>query len=772
MEKKNKTITINNTKNPFRLFKYIKGLALVVIIISNIVELISHQTIDNQLIINFISFLGISIYLFYIGGKVEQVSNNRNLKNSGILLAIYLSTNFIYILVNGAKAGLDYRDVVIFVEYLSSTAFLIPLIFVPLIGQAIITKIKFLYKNIFVFISFIICIFALSMYLYNFGISIIDQTLVAFIPYLIGVKFADYLENVDSNRVLNRDIFQVVVISSLVLVTVIFVNPLLPFQFDIYNYKQIGIISVLGVIIIIFLAYILLNRFKIRSIKKILRRIYEIDSILIIAQFIYVLVYLEVLNYKFLELSLMLSSVLVVLLSIILLSNIAYLFKNKFLAKYEIKTAYLALNIIFAVVFFSLNFGLIYAESGQLTFFPKELNTVVADNVEKLPNLDTYMSREWIIKSTKLSKTYTKSVLVVTLDYPLENEHKIYVNIKGDKYREDLLTTKIDEFNYKLEIDSIKYNVGRYTFMASIPDLGLQSPENSFNISYPLFITWTIDYEGGNISDTNLNAMSKVMDDYKIPVTHMFNPRIYMAPEISKSRRDFLTSWVLNRYEKKNDEVALHLHMWTDMVNYMGITAKTTPAWDNRTNGQSVLTSAYNYDEFTAMLLWSKAKFKENGLPRPYTYRAGGWFLELPQLRALQDQGFKIDTSGRNSTVWGNVKEPWILNEVSRPYKPSTKNQNKSSPAPLLNLWEFPNNGYDSTHNEAEVLKKAFDLNFNGQPLTSAQTLTYLSHPDYFADKDAQRMVELIEYINAYKAKDDNGPVFYFTLMDSLNNWE
>jgi len=253
----------------------------------------------------------------------------------------------------------------------------------------------------------------------------------------------------------------------------------------------------------------------------------------------------------------------------------------------------------------------------------------------------------------------------------------------------------------------------------------------------------------------------------------LFNPRIFIANDIPTARKSRMVEWVLSGQQIRGDEIGLHLHMHFDMITAVGLTPKTEPHWGGRENGHDVLTSAYGYDEFRKVVEWSLSEFARNGLPKPISYRSGGWFIGSENLRALSDLGFKIDSSGRESIVYGpnKIQNPWTLTSTTRPYQPSTFNQNISI-EPTLDIWEFPNNGMDSTNRDYDVLKQKFEDNYKDMILPQSQVVTYLSHPHWFTKFDQGDMERLFEYLEPRKYENDSGAVIFITLKGALDSFE
>lgn len=296
----------------------------------------------------------------------------------------------------------------------------------------------------------------------------------------------------------------------------------------------------------------------------------------------------------------------------------------------------------------------------------------------------------------------------------------------------------------------------------------------NLNISAPMYVAWTIDWEGYDIKDSILNDAQDIAKRFNIPLTHFFNPRIFVAKEISQFRRDKLVNWVKSRSSVFGDEIQLHLHMHYDMVQAAGVKLQTVPRWGTGRDGYDVLTTNYSYSDFSKMLDWAKSQFAANGLPQPKGYRAGGWFANLETLKALNDAGFTYDSSGREKYSFGNQNKPgyWELPFTQQPYRPSSTNQNASEPGPQLNLWEIPNNGNDSYWFNADQLKNRFYQNYvPGSILEQSKLVTYISHFDWF-ETDKTKLNALFPEIQKYRYEDDKGPVIYVTLTHALKDWQ
>lgn len=339
----------------------------------------------------------------------------------------------------------------------------------------------------------------------------------------------------------------------------------------------------------------------------------------------------------------------------------------------------------------------------------------------------------------------------------------------GEKGRMKANERDIDIFESTISLEDL--TPGIYQVQATIVDGGssFTSQKAAFYITQPLYVTWTQDWEGYDVSEIYLMAMDQISKKHSIPMTHLFSPRIYMA--LSKDRQDILTNYVKEK-ELEGDEIGLHLHMFYDFIEKAGVTPKKEPNWGDKGDGYGALTLNYSETEMTKILKSALSWFESKGLTKPISYRAGGWFASEDTLKALDNVGIKIDTSGRTSYEFGNnkIKGPWNLSATTEPYHPSLQDQNVSSKNDL-GLWEVPNNGADSYWFKADEMIDRFNQNYNGEILLDRKQVTYLTHPHWFNKGEQDRIDTVFNYIDNFKYENDSGPVKYVTLKDIYNEW-
>lgn len=394
---------------------------------------------------------------------------------------------------------------------------------------------------------------------------------------------------------------------------------------------------------------------------------------------------------------------------------------------------------------------------------------VKADLQELIPTPFTYkFNRKWMIKGGKEIPNDYK-LLIGSVDLtPIFNlpDKTFSWELVGTK-------TKVDPQYYSsntvnIDVDTSTLLPGNYEIKMTFGDF---KDSYKFKVTYPLYATWTMDWEGLDVKNEYLGYLNDISNTNGMPITHFFNPRIFVSNTITKTRAKFLLDWVKERQAKYGDEISMHLHMHSDFIVAAGVEPRTDTSWSNQGDGYDVITPSYTSEEFEKIVSFALAKFKENGLAIPKGYRAGGWYINLDDLKVLNKLGFVYDSSGREAYSFGKNRVPgfWSLSPTTKPYKVSVNNQN-SSTQPTLNLWEFPNNGSESTNVPGTEMTKRLEMNFKGDVLYDKQTVTFLSHPHWFST-DKPKMEALFTELDKNLAKNDGGPIIFTTLEDAAAIW-
>lgn len=459
-------------------------------------------------------------------------------------------------------------------------------------------------------------------------------------------------------------------------------------------------------------------------------------------------------------------------ITLIVVSTFLSIKSFKTLIEKALKEKYFTVLVLIIIistggVFWSLNNLLPTTDSNALP-------TVKGLQTKVNPHFSSKINRNWILKDSNIDKQ--KGQLIFTLEtykdlniqqlpsYQVEN-----TNIVGQ-------LTQLNAHTFQKEIEISTLQPGKYKIYSNFYSNEKKYATNpiEFHISYPLYVILTVDWEGSDTENYQLSKLTELSEKhYNMPLTHFFNPRIYITESIPTSRVDYLTSWVLER-QLIGDEIGLHLHMNYEVVKAADVEVIKQPKWtDFLETGHDVPCSEYSKEDFSKILSWSKTTFTQNGLPVPTSFRAGGWFADLSTLQALEENGFNIDSSGREFYYWGNngLKGHWNLSSTTQPYKPSKSNQNAASPYPTFNLWEFPNNGGDSYMYKTKDLIDKFEKNYDQAILQKPVVVTYLTHPHAFT-QDYEVLDPLFEHTDKFNIANDTGPVIYTTLEKAYQDMQ
>jgi hypothetical protein len=288
---------------------------------------------------------------------------------------------------------------------------------------------------------------------------------------------------------------------------------------------------------------------------------------------------------------------------------------------------------------------------------------------------------------------------------------------------------------------------------------------STFLVSQPEYVVWTLDFEGDDASDAGMANTAAIADGFGIPMTVMWNPRVWSTAQVSAQRADAMLAWTKLR-QAKGDEIALHLHMWTDYVRAAGIPPRTTPNWGGRGDGYDVPMTAYTESETRTLVEYGLRLMADRGLPRPTSFRAGALFADHSTLRAIAALGFTADCSATPAGPFGSLQLPWTLASDAQPYYPARDDANKSGDLPLLEAPTIAGNTYG--HSATSI---AGILNANlrmiappGQPAAARRALTVVSHPSTIDATERGAIERLFRAFDPYRYDRDVGPLRFVTL--------
>ena len=291
-------------------------------------------------------------------------------------------------------------------------------------------------------------------------------------------------------------------------------------------------------------------------------------------------------------------------------------------------------------------------------------------------------------------------------------------------------------------------------------------------LSEPEYVVWTLDFEGDGSSDAALANTAAIADEQKIPMTVMWNPRVWTTTQVPPSRADTMLAWTKERVAK-GDELSLHIHMWTDFVRAAGLVPRTTPSWADRGDGYDVPITAYPENDQRVLVEYSLRLMSEHGLARPTTFRAGGQFANEATLRTLAGLGFVADASAVPAGAFGRLPYPWTLAADAQPYRPSTTDPNTPGDLTLLEAPTIGGNTYGYDLRTIEPIIRA-DLSYMAPAGAFAPTrraITIVSHPGTIDANERAAITALFEALAPLRYDLDNGPLRFVTLAQLAQAW-
>ena len=394
-------------------------------------------------------------------------------------------------------------------------------------------------------------------------------------------------------------------------------------------------------------------------------------------------------------------------------------------------------------------------------------------------DFQTAVSRQWILLGDEFADAtieFTAELDAHQTSQINQYDFKLTYQLQNSELSGDMFPINFQKNLYQATIDCADLTPGEYQLQAilTLDASQVKSAPITLYVSYPVYVAWTLDWEGYDVPQANLETIDRIANEHNLPITHFYNPHLLTTNSIPDDRKQYLASWVKNRQSVHQDAIGLHLHMFPNMVTAAGVTPLEQPNhWGTLSaDGYDIPFSEYSYADQVQILNWSKTVFRENGLEEPTIFRAGGWFVDEIALQSLEDTGFVLDSSGRTKYQLGDnqMSGYWDLAPTTQPYQPSMQDQNQDI-APQMQIWEFPNNGADSWEYTSEQLIKRFNDNYHTGTTNQKVLITYLSHPEWF-DVDQPKIESLFKYIDQYSYQADQGPVVYLTLEQAYSIWQ
>jgi hypothetical protein len=288
----------------------------------------------------------------------------------------------------------------------------------------------------------------------------------------------------------------------------------------------------------------------------------------------------------------------------------------------------------------------------------------------------------------------------------------------------------------------------------------------TFMLSAPVYLVWTLDFEGDAVTDEMLNNTLAINRTYFVPLTLLWNPRVWTTTQVSRERADAMRQWTMTVASATGGEIGLHLHAWTDFVRAAGVTPRTSPSWAGRADGYDVPLTAFDEAETKKLLDHALKLMADNGMPKPTSFRAGGLFANAANLRAVAAAGFSADTSATPSGDFGQLTYPWTLLPGAQPYRPSRTDANVAGDLPLLEVPNIAGNTYG--HTPFTIQRVINDdlamLPPVGAPAMQRRAMTLVSHPSTIDPTERAAIEKLFQAFEPYRWDRDKGPLRFVTL--------
>ena len=288
----------------------------------------------------------------------------------------------------------------------------------------------------------------------------------------------------------------------------------------------------------------------------------------------------------------------------------------------------------------------------------------------------------------------------------------------------------------------------------------------TFMLSAPIYLVWTLDFEGDDATDEVLNNTYAINRTYFVPLTLLWNPRVWTTTQVSRERAEAMRKWTMDVAGAGHAEIGLHLHAWTDFVRAAGVTPRTSPSWAGRGDGYDVPLTAFDESETKKLLDHALKLMADNRMPKPTSFRAGGLFANAANLRAVAAAGFTADTSATSSGDFGQLTYPWRLPRDAQPYRPSATDANVAGDLPLLEVPNIAGNTYG--HTTFTIQRIINDdlamLPAVGAPAMQRRAMTLVSHPSTIDPTERAAIEKLFQAFEPYRWDRDKGPLRYVTL--------
>ena len=342
-------------------------------------------------------------------------------------------------------------------------------------------------------------------------------------------------------------------------------------------------------------------------------------------------------------------------------------------------------------------------------------------------------------------------------------------------------TKTAGKFAFSIDLRSLP--VGAHRALLAADGANVAFAALPFQKSHPLYVVVSNDWDDPDNGDDKLERQERLHARHpNLLLTHFVGPYTFTDPAVTPARRAKLVSWLKNLAATQGDEIGLHVHPWCNFVTTAGVTCRTSPSFayaNGDTTGYTVILASYTRTELEKLFRRATELFLANGLPRPTSFRAGGWTASTDVLAALGTAGHVADSSGCNwsrleewknhagASLYAWNQEQWSsIDETSQPYYPSTTDI-QADAAPHLPVLEIPDNGLLVDYVTGNEMIEMLDKNWPARgALAEPTTYSIGYHPPNFSESYFTRIDQALTEIDKHLAADGAGPIVYVRMSE------
>lgn len=301
----------------------------------------------------------------------------------------------------------------------------------------------------------------------------------------------------------------------------------------------------------------------------------------------------------------------------------------------------------------------------------------------------------------------------------------------------------------------------------------LKKNKKSINKSNKKFlISITIDTESGYVKKNNERIWQKynpktyigyykgienwrnLLNKYKAKATFFLSTNCFSAKDNDLNKINNQLNFLL----KEKHEIGLHMHPDSDLALQISLKHKF----------HYTSSKFYDYNQINKFIKTSKKLIKDNLKINPTSFRWGNWTLNSDAVKALQENGFNVDSSATPGIKghlndgmhydWSKVNEhyPWKLS--LKDYQNTTSQDSKVLEIPIA-TFNFMGKTLRADPVYSELLKAAFDYYYRNADRTKKPfVFVVISHSIESTHEDGsitQVVKDTEEFIKYAKKFDD-----------------